>query len=76
MTEDTKKLLTQVLALTEGERAALAATLIESLEEEEAGDIEASWELELKRRIDELDSGNGTTLSWTEVRKKILEEMG
>ena len=76
MTEDAKKVLNQALALTEVERAGLAASLIASLEEEETGDIEAAWEVELKTRIDDLDSGNTVGITWCSLRKKILEGIG
>ena len=76
MTEDVKKVLNQALALTEVERAGLAASLIASLEEEETGDVEAAWEVELKARIEDLDSGNTVGITWSSLRKKILEGIG
>jgi len=76
MTEDVKKVLNQALALTEVERAGLAASIIASLEEEETGDVEAAWEVELKARIDDLDSGNTVGITWSSLRKKILEGIG
>jgi putative addiction module component (TIGR02574 family) len=76
MSEDAKKVLNQALALTEVERAGLAAYLIASLEEEETGDVEAAWEVELKTRIDDLDSGNTVGITWSSLRKKILEGIG
>ena len=76
MTEDVKKVLNQALALTEAERAGLAASLIASLEEEETGEVEAAWEVELKTRIDRLNSGNTVGITWSSLRKKILEGIG
>ena len=76
MTEDVKKVLNQALALTEVERAGLAASLIASLEEEETGEVEAAWEVELKTRIDRLNSGNTVGITWSSLRKKILEGIG
>jgi putative addiction module component (TIGR02574 family) len=67
MTEDVKKVLNQALALTEVERAGLAASLIASLEEEETGDVEAAWEVELKARIEDLDSGNTVGITWSSL---------
>jgi len=67
MTEDVKKVLNQALALTEVERAGLAASLIASLEEEETGDVEAAWEVELKTRIDRLNSGNTVGITWSSL---------
>lgn len=76
MTDETKKVLNQALALPETERAGLAASLIASLEEEEPGDVETAWEMEVKSRIDDLDSGKAVGITWPDLRKKILEGIG
>ncbi len=45
----------EALKLTTGERAALAQTLLASLDED--ADIEEAWALETDRRIAEIESG-------------------
>ena len=76
MTKEVKKLLDHALNLTEAERALLAASLIESLDVNEDLEVEASWEMEINRRLSELDSGEAIAIPWTEARKKILENIG
>ena len=63
-------LLADALGLPEGARAALAASLIDSLDTMVDADAEAQWAVEIRRRIPALDAGAPTT-SWAEGRKKI-----
>jgi putative addiction module component (TIGR02574 family) len=51
------EILEQAMALPENERGALAESLIESLEPEDADDIDPELMAEWERRIDEVDSG-------------------
>ena len=63
----------QALSLSEGDRAALAASLLQSLDPEiddDAGDI---WDAEIKRRIDEIDNGAVELIPWAEVRKELRD---
>ena len=50
---------TQLAALTPGDRAELAHFLLSSLDSDEEG-IEAAWDAEALRRIDEIRSGRAT----------------
>jgi putative addiction module component (TIGR02574 family) len=68
MTPDVAKLLEEALKLSAEARAALAASLLESLDE----DAEAAWATEIAKRIHELDSGAVTPVPWPEARRRIL----
>lgn len=57
MNPDPAKLLNEALKLSPEERAALAASLLESLEEAVDENVEAAWAAEITKRIRELDSG-------------------
>ena len=72
MTPDPVKLLEEALKLSPEARAALAASLLESLDEGIDEDVEASWASEITRRIHELDSGTVTLVPWSEARRMIL----
>jgi putative addiction module component (TIGR02574 family) len=72
MNTSTKQLYDNALQLPDGERAELAAWLIESLDREVDDDVEAVWDAEIRRRIDELDSGAVTAVPWPEARRMIL----
>ena len=69
---DTSKLLEEALKLPVEARAALAGSLIESLEETVDEDAEAAWAEEIARRVRELDSGKAKTIPWSEARRMIL----
>jgi putative addiction module component (TIGR02574 family) len=71
MKQATDDLLRQALQLSPEERAALAATLIESLDQEVDEDAEAAWEAEIRRRLGELDSGTVKTIPWSEARRRL-----
>ena len=68
MPPDPVKLLEEALKLSPEARAALAASLLESLDE----DAEAAWAAEIARRLHELDSGAVTPIPWSEARRMIL----
>jgi len=72
MTADTSKLLEEALKLPVEARAALAGSLLESLDETVDEDAEAAWAEEIARRVRELDSGKAKTIPWSEARRMIL----
>jgi putative addiction module component (TIGR02574 family) len=69
-----KKLLTDVLALPDEERAHLAAALIASLDEDQDEGSAASetWAAELERRAQRVLSGDSTGEPWERVRERLL----
>jgi putative addiction module component (TIGR02574 family) len=71
MRPDAKKVLEEALKLPPEARAALAGTLIESLEEQVDEDAEAQWEAELSRRLQEIQAGKVTLVPWSEARRII-----
>lgn len=68
---DSKRLLAEALRLPEEERAALAGELIQSLDREVDADAEAAWSAEIRARLDEVDAGTATIVSWSEARRRI-----
>ena len=68
---DTRHLLAEALLLSDEERAALAGELIQSLEPEVDADAEAAWSIEIRSRLDRIDAGTATTVSWSEARRRI-----
>ena len=72
MTRDAGELLKEAMELPPEARAALAGSLIDSLDEEVDDDAEAAWGAEIDRRQRELDSGSVKAVPWSEARKKIL----
>jgi putative addiction module component (TIGR02574 family) len=71
MTDETSELLKRVLELPPGARAALAGSLLESLDDTVDEAAEEEWNREIARRIQELDSGKVKTIPWPEARRRI-----
>jgi len=75
MTEDEADLLKKVLALPVEARAALAGSLLDTLDDAVDEDVEASWEKEIARRVEQLDNGTAKTVPWTVVRKRLAAKL-
>ena len=69
---ETTKLLEEALKLPPEARAALAGSLIESLDEVVEEHAEAAWAAEISRRLQELDSGAVRAVPWAEARRRIV----
>ena len=72
MTPDPSKLLAEALKLSPEARAALATSLLESLDEAVDEGAEADWAVEIGKRIRDLDSGAVRPVPWAEARRMIL----
>jgi len=59
------------LALPFGTRAAIDASLLDSLDTEVDEDAEAAWATEVSRRLSELDSRAVKTIPWAKVRPRM-----
>ena len=71
MTEDS--LLELALNLPLSKRAKLVASLIESLDADQAdADVADAWGAEVARRVAELDAGEVSTIPWSEVRSRLF----
>jgi putative addiction module component (TIGR02574 family) len=75
MTQQATELLQKALSLSEEERAELACSLIDSLDETVDPGAQAAWDEEIARRIHELDSGTAKTVSWDEVQNRISSKL-
>jgi len=72
MKSDAAKILEEALKLPVEARAALAGSLIESLDEAVDENVEAAWADEIAQRIADLDSGKAKTIPWSKARRLIL----
>ena len=73
MTPDAREILDAALKLNEQEKAAIAASLIESLDSEYDEGCGEAWAVEVAKRMRELDSGQVKAIPWSEVRKMFSE---
>jgi putative addiction module component (TIGR02574 family) len=71
MTAEVSELLKKALALPAEARAALAGSLLESLDETVDASAEEEWSQEIARRIAELDSGKVKPIPWSEARRQV-----
>ena len=71
MKREAAEILKDALALPAEARAALAGSLLDSLDTEVDEDAEAAWAAEVNRRVAELDSGAVKTIPWAEVRRRL-----
>jgi putative addiction module component (TIGR02574 family) len=71
MGDEAKELLKKALTLPVAERAELAGSLIESLEEAEDESVKAAWDEEIYRRMEDLDFGKVKPVSLEEARRRL-----
>jgi putative addiction module component (TIGR02574 family) len=71
MTAEVSELLKKALALPAEARAALAGSLLESLDDTVDASAEEEWSQEIARRIAELDSGKVKAIPWSEARRQV-----
>lgn len=64
-------ILKEALKLPSEARAALAGTLLDSLDETVDKDAEAAWEAEILLRLRDIDEGKIHPMPWSEARTKI-----
>jgi putative addiction module component (TIGR02574 family) len=75
MTPLVSELLEKALALSTQERGLLIDRLVETLDNEPAEEgVEAAWEEEIKRRVDDIRSGRVKTIPGEQVLREIAEE--
>ncbi len=71
MTVDDEKVVEKALRLPKSGRAALAAKLLESLEEDVDEDAEQAWASEIERRAGRAISGQSRGTDWSLVRSRV-----
>ncbi len=72
MKRDAEEILKEALDLPPEGRAAIAGTLLDSLEGEVDEGAEEAWLKEASRRLEELDSGKVKGIPWVDVRRRLL----
>ena len=71
MSPEISDLLKRALALPDDERAALANSLLDSLERANES-VQEAWDEEVARRIEDLKAGRAVTVAWQEVHRELL----
>jgi putative addiction module component (TIGR02574 family) len=75
MSPEVDELLKRAMALPPADRGALAASLIDSLEDAANVDpeVEVAWQHEVARRMEEIESGKVRTVPWADVKRRARE---
>jgi putative addiction module component (TIGR02574 family) len=76
MNANAQEILVTALQLPDNDRAELAASLIESLDEAFDPSAQAAWAEEIGRRLAALDSGAVKATPWDEARRIITGPLG
>jgi putative addiction module component (TIGR02574 family) len=71
MTKEAAELLKRALTLPVSERADLAGSLIESLEDAQDESVAAAWDEEVVRRMADIDSGSVKPVALEDARRRI-----
>ena len=70
-TEPLRRLRSEILALSEAERAELAHALIQSLDAPRDNATECAWDREVMRRISEIDAGQAELLDRETFQRRM-----
>jgi putative addiction module component (TIGR02574 family) len=71
MRKDPAELLKDAMALPPEARAALADSLLESLDREVEEGAEEAWLDEIRKRLHEIDTGAAAMLPWEEAERRL-----
>jgi putative addiction module component (TIGR02574 family) len=71
MSPEVSDLLKRALALPADERAALANSLLDSLETPNQS-VDEAWDQEVARRMEDLNAGRAVTVPWEQLHRELL----
>jgi putative addiction module component (TIGR02574 family) len=71
VTASADHILKSALKLSREERARIAAELVASLDGLPDEGVEAAWDAELERRIEQADQGKVQLLDWNAVKEEV-----
>ena len=76
MTEEASTILKKALALPPEARAAIADSLLESLDQSLPDEsVGEAWSQEIKRRIEDISSGRAQMIPYEEVRRRLIARL-
>jgi len=70
-----EKVRSEALKLTDEERAKLAHDLVASLDGEIEANVDQEWDLEVSRRLAEIDSGTAILIDRAEFSRRLRERL-
>ena len=75
MSREPSDILKEALALPADARAAIADSLLESLDTEIEPGAYEEWEREIRKRIAEVEAGTVKTIPWSEARARLTSHL-
>ena len=75
MDTQAEQILNSALKLHPDDRVEIAESLILSLDDDRAAEIEAAWAEEIKRRLDSIDKGEVQLVPWDEMMRSMRERL-
>jgi putative addiction module component (TIGR02574 family) len=74
MNQDIDEILKKALGLPPEARAAIAGSLLDSLDQTMDDDAESAWEDEVLLRLKDIDEGKTKLVPWAEARRQIVDK--
>lgn len=75
MDTQAQQVLQTALALPHDDRLEIAESLIWSLDQEKAAEIEAAWAATIKRRLESIDRGEVQLVPWEDTIRAMRERL-
>ncbi|HKO13849.1 MAG TPA: addiction module protein [Acidobacteriaceae bacterium] len=75
MPREAAQILHEALELPPEQRAALADSLLNSLDADVDPDVEQAWQEEIERRIESVRNGTTKMVPWEEVQARLLSRL-
>ena len=75
MNTQAEQILQSALSLDPDDRIEIAESLLLSLDEKRAAEVEKIWAEEIQRRIDQIDRGEVTLIPADEVMREMRERL-
>ena len=75
MPREAAQILHEALELPPEQRAALADSLLNSLDSDVDADVEQAWREEIERRIESVRNGTVSLVPWEEVQARLLSRL-
>jgi len=69
------RMRSEALSLTDDERAELVHDLVASRDGSADANAEQEWDIEVSRRLDEIDSGTATLIDRQEFSRRLRERL-
>jgi putative addiction module component (TIGR02574 family) len=71
MNQKSEAIISDAMLMPDEDRAMIAERLIASLDHEFEKDTEIAWQIELQKRMEDINLGKVTCIPWEQVRARL-----